>query len=187
MGVNIEIKARVHDLHQLRRMVEALSDSPAAVILQEDTFFSMPQGRLKLRVLAPDRGELIYYERENIAGPKRSTYHLVTTSDPGSLSALLTTALGLRGVVRKQRWLYKVGNTRIHLDAVDGLGLFLELEVVLTAGQTSTDGAAVAQGLLRQLGVVQADLIEVAYIDLLEKHRRDHLDSVGCGRTPSTE
>jgi predicted adenylyl cyclase CyaB len=111
----------------------------------------------------------------------------VTTSDPGSLSALLTAALGLRGVVRKQRWLYKVGNTRIHLDAVDGLGLFLELEVVLTAGQTSTDGAAVAQGLLRQLGVVQADLIEVAYIDLLEKHRRDHLDSVGCGRTPSTE
>jgi adenylate cyclase class IV len=59
MGVNIEIKARINDLNRLRRRVEELSDAPCEVIIQEDTFFQTPRGRLKLRVLALDRGELI--------------------------------------------------------------------------------------------------------------------------------
>ena len=168
MGVNIEIKARVRDLEGLLKRAEALSYTPCNVIVQEDTFFFAPQGRLKLRVLAPDRGELIFYVREDAAGPKRSSYLLFSTTDPVSLGAVLEAGLGVRGVVRKQRSLYQVGETRIHLDEVEGLGSFMELEVVLSSGQSEREGKAIAARLMAELGIKETDLVEGAYIDLLQ-------------------
>ena len=170
MATNIEIKAKVKDFDGLVRRVEALSDTPGVMLKQEDTFFNTPNGRLKLRVLAPDHGELIYYARDNASGPKRSDYVISTTQEPDTLKAVLAAAWGIRGVVRKQRLLYKVGNTRIHLDAVEGLGTFMELEVVLTAGQTEPQGFATAVELMARLGIADTDLVDVAYIDLLD-HR----------------
>ena len=172
MAVNIEVKARVRDTDRLRRTVEELSDTPRTVIHQEDTFFHTPRGRLKLRVLAPNSGELIYYQRADSSGPKPSNYLIAATNDPDSLKALLVSCLGVRGVVRKQRLLYHVGNTRIHLDEVEGLGAFVELEVVLGPGQSEEEGQAVADELMAKLGIEESDLIEGAYIDLLEHNDR---------------
>ena len=169
MRINIEIKARIRNIEGLRKRAEALSDSPCRVISQDDTFFCTPQGRLKLRKLGPDRGELIYYVREDAAGPKRSNYLLCSTTDPVSLGAVLEAALGVRGVVRKQRALYQVGETRIHLDEVEGLGSFMELEVVLSSGQSEDEGQAIAAELMAQLGIEETDLVEGAYIDLLQR------------------
>jgi predicted adenylyl cyclase CyaB len=168
MPVNIEIKARVHDLQALQGRAEALSDEPVVVIPQEDTFFNVPKGRLKLRQLTPDHGQLVYYERRNDAGPKRSHYLLAATAEPEALKAALTAALGVRGVVRKTRYLYTTGQTRIHLDRVESLGDFMELEVVLRTGQTDAEGQAIARKLMERLEVREADLIEGAYMDLLE-------------------
>jgi predicted adenylyl cyclase CyaB len=168
MATNLEIKARIRDFDKVRGLVEQLSDRPCEMIQQEDTFFYTSNGRLKLRTLAPDRGELIYYKRENSSGPRQSHYLKSTTTNPNSLKAVLSAALGVRGVVRKQRLLYKVGNTRIHLDEVNGLGSFLELEVVLSPGQTTEQGEATASELMMKLGIQKADLVDVAYIDLLE-------------------
>ena len=171
MAANIEIKARVKDLDGLARRAEALSDAPTVTLEQEDTFFNTPGGRLKLRVLAPDHGELIYYTRDDATGPKRSDYLISTTTEPEALKTVLSAAWGIRGVVRKQRLLYKVGNTRIHLDTVEGLGTFMELEVVLTAGQSEQQGFATAVELMARLGIADADLVDVAYIDLLDQRR----------------
>jgi len=172
MATNIEIKARLSDLEATRSLAEALSDIAVELILQEDTFFhtlqGRPQGRLKLRVLAPDHGQLIYYERQDAAGPKRSDYLISVTSEPETLKAALAAAYGIRGLVRKQRWLYWVGNTRIHLDQVEGLGSFLELEVVLQPGASPEQGERIALGLMEKLGVKESELIEEAYIDLLD-------------------
>ena len=168
MATNIEIKVRIKDLSKLRGLVEELSDAPCEMIPQEDTFFYTPNGRLKLRIFAPDCGQLIYYEREIYSGAKQSNYLIFTTIDPNSLKAVLSASLGIRGVVRKQRWLYKVGNTRIHLDEVDGLGSFLELEVVLSPGQTAEQGETTALKLMMKLGIEKSNLVEAAYIDLLE-------------------
>ena len=170
MPANIEIKARVRDFPDLRKRAEALSDTPVQVIPQEDTFFNAPRGRLKLRQLGPQHGQLVYYERDDAAGPKRSDYLLAETSDPSALKAALTAALGVRGVVRKTRYLYMVGQTRLHLDEVEGLGQFMELEVVMRPGQDDAEGQAIAHDLMTRLGVVEADLLEGAYMDLLEKH-----------------
>ena len=168
MARNIEIKARVPDPVTLRRRAAALTDTPAELIPQEDTFFNVPQGRLKLRVIAPDHGQLIYYRRPDTAGPKQSDYHISVTVEPQTLKNILARSLGVRGVVNKQRWLYHVGPSRIHLDQVEGLGSFMELEVVLQAGQSPAEGQAIAADLMAKLGIQERDLIEGAYIDLLE-------------------
>ena len=168
MATNIEIKARVRDIAAVRAVAERLSELPCTVLSQEDTFFYTPQGRLKLRVLGPDRGQLIYYERADAAGPKRSEYFVAPTDDPASLRAVLAPCLGVRGVVRKRRSLYRVGNARVHLDEVEGLGSFLELEVMLGPGQNEEEGQAIAQELMSRLGIQECDLIEGAYMDLLE-------------------
>jgi len=169
MPANIEIKARVRDFPALRKRAEALADGPVEVISQEDTFFNAPHGRLKLRQLAPARGQLVYYERSDSAGPKRSEYFIAETADPPALKAALSAALGVRGVVRKTRTLYMVGQTRLHLDEVEGLGQFMELEVVLRPGQTDMEGQSIADDLMVKLGIEQGDLLEGAYMDLLEK------------------
>jgi len=165
--VNVEIKARVRDLSRLQHLVESLSDGPCTVLRQEDTVFNTPRGRLKLRVISPRRGELIYYEREDVTGPRRSTYVITHTDDPGSLKSALAAALGIRGVVRKERRLYRTGQTRIHLDEVEGLGSFIELEVVLNAGESSDGGVRMAEELKAHLGIDDDDLVKEAYIDLL--------------------
>jgi adenylate cyclase len=144
-----------------------LSDSPCEEIAQEDTFFPTPTGRLKLRVLGPDRGELIFYQRPDSADPKPSHYRLATVKDPASLGAVLAAALGVRGVVRKRRRLYLIGRTRVHLDQVEDLGDFIELEVVLGAGEAVSRGEAVAAELMDRLGIAGADLVRGAYLDLL--------------------
>jgi predicted adenylyl cyclase CyaB len=138
------------------------------VIPQEDTFFNTVQGRLKLRVLSLRKGQLIYYTRPDQEGPKRSDYHISHTSDPENLKRVLELAYGIRGEVKKTRYLYLAGQTRIHLDDVEGLGQFMELEVVMGEGQSDAEGQAIAEGLLASLGVERSDLLEGAYMDLME-------------------
>ncbi len=168
MPANIEIKAYARNFEEIRRRAEALSDQPVEVLPQEDMFFNTPQGRLKLRVLSANNGQLIYYTRPNQEGPKRSDYQIYLTSDPENLKRVLELAYGRRGIVRKRRYLYLVGQTRVHLDDVEGLGQFMELEVVLREGQSDADGQAVAEELMASLGVEKNELIEGAYMDLLE-------------------
>ena len=168
MPSNIEIKARVRNFDEIRRRAEDLSDSPVEVIPQEDTFFNTPHGRLKLRLLAEDRAQLIYYTRPDQEGPKRSDYHISHSSDPANLKRVLELAYGIRGVVRKTRYLYLVGQTRVHLDDVEGLGQFMELEVVMQEKQSDAEGQAIAEALMASLGVAKTDLLEGAYMDLLE-------------------
>jgi len=168
MATNIEIKAKIRDFDQLKQRVEQISDTPVEVIFQTDTFYHTSTGRLKLRQLA-DHGQLIYYERADVSGPKQSNYFISRTNEPASLAEVLSLALGVRGVVRKQRLLYWVGKTRIHLDQVEGLGNFLELEVVLDEDDTLEEGERIAAKLMQTLGIEEADLVEGAYMDLLDQ------------------
>jgi len=169
MPANIEIKAQARDFADIKSRAEKISDTPVEIIPQEDTFFNVPQGRLKLRVLAPDNAQLIFYTRPDQEGPKRSDYHIAHTSDPENLKRVLELAYGIHGVVKKIRYLYLVGQTRVHLDDVQGLGQFMELEVVMREGQGDAEGQGIAEDLMASLGVERSDLLEGAYMDLLEK------------------
>ena len=164
---NIEIKARVASLNAVEARAAALADSGPTDIGQDDTFFACPAGRLKLRELAPDHGELIHYDRPDQGGPKLSRYVIAPTSNPAALREALARAWGVTGRVRKHRRLYLAGRTRIHLDRVEGLGDFVELEVVLGPEDDLAGGEAEARRIMDALGVAEADLVEGAYVDLL--------------------
>jgi predicted adenylyl cyclase CyaB len=167
MPRNVEIKARASDLEAIARRTEALAGAPPGVLDQEDTFFPVERGRLKLRRIDAHRGELIFYERPDAAGPKTSDYDVAPVSEPDRLTAVLAAALGVAGVVRKRRRVYIVGQTRVHLDEVEGLGAFMELEVVLRADQSAAEGARIARDLMSKLGVGEDDLVAGAYVDLV--------------------
>jgi adenylate cyclase class IV len=167
MARNVEVKLRLADRAAVEARAAALADHGPELILQDDTFFDARHGRLKLREFADGRGELIAYERADATGPKLSDYTIAPVAEPAALRTALTRALGAAGRVVKRRVLFLAGPTRIHLDAVDGLGDFLELEVVLRDDQPAEDGEAVARDLLSRLGLADAERIAGAYVDLL--------------------
>jgi predicted adenylyl cyclase CyaB len=169
MARNIEIKARIASVQQLLPRAEALAGQAPTEIRQDDTFFRCPNGRLKLRAFSAERGELIFYRRANQQGPKESFYLLSPTTSPDTLREALTLAWGQVGRVRKRRLLLLVGRTRVHLDEVDGLGDFMELEVVLRDDEPADAGIQEAHALMAQLGIEPSALVEGAYLDLLAR------------------
>ena len=169
MERNVEIKARIPSVDLLLPVVAALADRRPVELSQDDTFFACPRGRLKLRVNSETEGELIFYQRADIAGPKESSYVIAPTSAPDTLRAALSLAYGQIGRVRKQRTLFLMGRTRIHLDRVEDLGDFLELEIVLERDESVQAGAALAEELLVKLGISPEQLVKEAYLDLILK------------------
>jgi len=164
---NIEIKARSSDVASQQRIASRLADSAPVLLEQEDTFFHVPRGRLKLRAFGDGTGELIEYERVDSPEAKQSTYIRSPVYEPHSLKAALAAALGVRAVLKKRRMLFLTDQTRIHLDEVEGLGWFVELEVVLGPDQSETEGRAIADRLMSELGIQASDLVAGAYVDLL--------------------
>ncbi|MGY3944438.1 class IV adenylate cyclase [Aeromonas tecta] len=167
MPRNIEIKARIAQVDALIPRVAAIADRGPVEIAQDDTFFRCDAGRLKLRTLSPSAGELIFYRRADQQGPKESFYHLTPTTEPDRLRETLGLAWGQIGRVQKTRILFMVGRTRVHLDRVQELGHFLELEVVLEDDELLEVGIEEAHGIMACLSVAPSQLIEGAYLDLL--------------------
>lgn len=170
MSANLEIKAPVPDPVAFRVRAEGLATEIVGIDDQVDTYFRVPSGRLKLRESSLLGGQLVPYMRPNDDGPRRADYQLLPVDDPAGLKALLTEMLGLHCVVKKRREIWLVDNVRIHLDAVEGLGAFMELEAAF-------DGSPAAEAeqqkkvayLMKELGVAEGDLIATSYEALLEK------------------
>ena len=168
MARNIEIKARVRDHTALEGRLATLPVRQRQELRQWDSFFHVSTGRLKLRDFGDGSAELICYERDDRAEARLSTYDRVNVPEAQAMRRLLNRALGTRGNVRKNRTVLLVGRTRIHLDVVEELGAFLEIEVVLDDTETIAEGQAEMQRLMAYLDVRPDDLIAGAYIDLME-------------------
>lgn len=168
MARNVEIKARVNNRNALLQKILTLTNQQPEILEQTDTFFNTPQGRLKLREFSDRPAELIYYERPDGSAPKTSNYSRCPVNNTAQLKQTLAQAWGVRGVVEKNRWLYIIGQTRVHVDQVKNLGHFMELEVVMRDEQTIDEGTAIARELLKQLEIKDNTLLARAYIDMLE-------------------
>lgn len=166
MPRNVEIKARVDGLADVEHRARAFATEGPVDLVQDDTFFACANGRLKLREFADGSGELIHYLRADEAGPKASDYLITAIAAPHALRETLSRALGTVGRVRKARRLYIADRTRIHLDQVEDLGSFVELEVVLREGETTESGNAVARHIMALLGIAESQLVRGAYVDL---------------------
>jgi predicted adenylyl cyclase CyaB len=169
MARNVEIKARIENIEPVTVKVAGMADKGPIEIYQDDTFFACPNGRMKLRTFSDNTGELIFYQRPNQSGPKESVYSIAPITSPDKTREVLSRGYGQTGRVRKQRTLFLIGRTRVHLDRVEGLGNFIELEVVLADKEPTENGVLVANELLHKLGIPSDHLIEGAYVDLLNK------------------
>ncbi|MEL7499806.1 MAG: class IV adenylate cyclase [Planctomycetota bacterium] len=175
MAQNIEIKARLtqEQFDLIDEKGRELTESWPEVLRQKDTFFESKSGRLKLREFFDQDGnptsiaELIHYHRPDQDGPKLSKYSRIEIEQASELREALAGANGVISVVEKCRQLYLLEQTRVHLDDVKSLGLFLELEVVLEQGQTTDDGTQIARHWMEEFGVTDEMLVDRAYIDLL--------------------
>ena len=165
---NIEIKAVAGNFSRQQKIAESLSGKPPQILRQEDYYFNISKGRLKLRVLSISKGELIYYERPDEPGPKISDYQIYETNTPNKLIEVLDSSYGIRNIVRKTRHLYIYKRTRIHMDFVDNLGEFVELEVIMGRHDNHLSGKEEARSLIKRLEIEEGDFVSCSYIDLLE-------------------
>ncbi len=167
MPINVEIKARCSDLKALRTILQSKNADFRGTDHQVDTYFRVPFGRLKLRE-GNIENCLIFYSRENKAGPKESRVMLLETKPHSKLKEILAGALGVEVVVDKVREIYFRDNVKFHLDTVEGLGTFVEIEAI------DRDGTIGQEKLLQQcqyftdlFRIPQNDLVSGSYSDLV--------------------
>ena len=166
--LNIEFKARCDNLEKVRALLEADGARFVGEDHQVDTYFRVPKGRLKLRQGTIEQA-LIYYERPDQPGPKASDVHLAPVAGGEALRMLLAAALGIRVVVDKRRAIYVADNVKIHLDRVEGLGTFVEVEAIDQRGDRDRARLeAQCRHYLERFAIAEADLVDASYSDLLE-------------------
>lgn len=110
---------------------------------------------------------MVQYDRPDTEGAKLSCFKILQVTEPELLNTILTESIGTKGIVKKTRTLFWYNNTRIHLDKVENLGNFFELEVCLQSGQTVDEGTKIANELVDIFKIEPKDLIAGAYLDLL--------------------
>ncbi|HXG19718.1 MAG TPA: class IV adenylate cyclase [Methylomirabilota bacterium] len=165
--LTIEIKARCADPQRIRDILHAHNAEFRGVDRQIDTYFNTVQGRLKLRE-GRIENTLIYYEREDLAGPKPSHVFLFPLPSSSPLKTMLTAALGVLVVVEKQREIYFIDNVKFHIDNVSGLGVFVEIEAIDESGTIGEEKLLrQCNQWLRLFQIAPHELIAVSYSDLL--------------------
>lgn len=169
---NIEIKARLRDRAALLEVLAELGAARISSLAQVDTYFTVPAGRLKLRQTPGEPDVLIFYRRDNRSEPKLSDYHLAAIAPEQNLAGMLAAALGVRVVVRKQRELWRWHNVRVHLDEVEGLGAFLELEAQVDGANDESLCQRRTRELMAAFGLAPSELIAGSYADLLIDNRK---------------
>lgn len=169
MPINVEIKAITNRTAQIRDLLTAHKAEYKGTDQQEDTYFAVPEGRLKLR-LGNVEQNLIYYVRPDQAGPKRSDVYLYQPNAAAgeSLKTVLTASLGVKKIVRKVREIYYIDNVKFHLDQVDGLGTFVEIEAIDQDGSRGeAELLSQCQHYMALFGIEEKDLLQQSYSDML--------------------
>lgn len=164
---NVETKARIDDLERVRSLALDLGALDRGARRDTDVYFHVARGRLKLRVSdGVPGGTLIAYQRPDQIESRISDYRLVTVPDVAAMREALSETLGVLVTLRKTRRVLLYGATRIHLDEIDDLGTFVELETVL-GDQSPAEADAEHRFLRERLGLDAAEIVPVSYSDLL--------------------
>jgi len=165
--LNIEIKAKCADADAIRQILQDRQADFKGTDHQIDTYFNVPKGRLKLRE-GNIENSLIFYQRSNVAGPKQSDIVITQTKPKSDLKNVLVTALGVKVVVDKRREIYFIENVKFHLDTVQGLSSFVEIEAIDDDGTIGKEKLlAQCQKYLELFGIKDSDLEAGSYSDLL--------------------
>lgn len=165
--INIEIKARTTNTDKIRHFLKRENAEYKGTDLQTDTYFNSSTGRLKLRE-GNIENALIFYDRANISGIKQSDFDLMPVQEGPRLKLILTKAMGIKVIVKKSREIYYIGNVKFHLDILDGLGTFVEIEATNMKNDLSiSELREQCAYYMRAFGVTDEDLISHSYSDML--------------------
>lgn len=162
---NIEIKIRLRDFAAVRAKLKELGARPCGTLVQRDTYFSCPDGRLKLREFPGKPAQLIHYRRPETRASRLSSFHILRIDQPRPFAAFMGRVMPVLVVVSKKRVLYYVESARIHLDEVSGLGRFLEIESEVKKSRPAA--RALMARLMREFGINSRDCLRKSYSDLL--------------------
>ncbi len=164
----MEIKARHGDKERIRKVLNSRGARFLGTDRQVDTYFRVPKGRLKYRESKVAGNCLVYYEREDTAGPKESRL-INIDNPPPETKALLEESLGVLVVVEKEREIYFIDNVKFHIDRIEGLGDFVEIEAICKDGMSIQKETLLAQvnEYMGLFGIRKENLIECSYSDLL--------------------
>ena len=165
--INVEIKAVCSDPGRIMDLLRQMNAEFKGRDHQVDTYFKVTKGRLKLRE-GDIENNLIYYERPDMEGPKTSRCILLGTMAGDELKEILTEAMGVKVVVEKIREIYFIGNIKIHVDEVGGLGTFVEIEAQGSGDEYSEEQLLLQCNMLKeQMGIGEEDLLHYSYSDMI--------------------
>jgi len=166
---NLELKAVAGDPARLRAVLRTLEARREPRPLdQADWYFVVPRGRLKLRQRKGERtAELIFYVRPDTNQARTSEYQKLPAADAAGMLRLLRAMFAPDVCVRKRRDLWLIGETRVHLDRVERLGSFVEIEVPFS--RDAAQARRVMRTLIERLGIAPGDVLACSYADLLAR------------------
>jgi len=165
--LNVEIKAKSNNQAEIREILQAKEAIFKGIDSQKDTYFRVLHGRLKLRE-GNIENNLIHYVRPNQAGPKQSEITLFKSNPDSTLKSILSKSNGVLTVVEKKREIYFIENVKIHLDSVEGLGTFVEIEAIDRDGSIGEEKLLVqCEYYLKLFGIDRNSLISNSYSDLM--------------------
>jgi len=164
---NLEIKARTDNADHVRRKLYEHGADYRGKDHQIDTYFEIKSGRLKIREGNIEKS-LIYYERENIADPKGSKVLLYNTERVDELKHILLRVLDVKVIVDKIREIYFIENVKFHIDTVNSLGEFIEIEIINTDDTININRMReLCHFYMREFNILEKHLIHVSYSDLI--------------------
>ena len=164
---NVELKATDPDPARSLAVCLELGAADEGTLIQRDTYFRVPEGRLKLREQEPGGAVLIQYRRDDRPEARESRYRLIEVADAEAARTALDEALGTLAVVEKERRLLLWEGVRIHLDSVKGLGSFVELEGVAPEGSDLSGEQDRVARLGEALGIDDSRILSDSYSDLV--------------------
>ncbi len=167
MPTNLEIKAKCPSLIHARNVSRTIGARFGGLLKQTDTYFKVKQGRLKLREIDGKKLELIYYHRNNTRGNRYSDYTVLELPKKQAAKRIFDSLFEAAVIVKKRRELYLYKNSRIHIDSVEGLGGYIEFEVVVVRGKRQAQ--KLMAFLREEFDVDPSSLIGVSYSDMLLK------------------
>ncbi len=163
----VEIKAQCANPNHIRNILKEKGADSKGIDHQIDTYFNVPKGRLKLREGNIEL-TLIHYHRPNQSGPKLSEVSLYKPKADPALKAVLTSALGVLTVVDKKREIYFIENVKFHIDEVQELGSFMEIEAIDEEDKfTKEELLSQCQHYMALFGIQEGHLIDRSYSDLI--------------------
>ncbi|GAB4550229.1 MAG: hypothetical protein Tsb0013_11840 [Phycisphaerales bacterium] len=163
MPVNVEYKARLIDRPRAEAICDAHADSAPSILHQRDTYFQAASGRLKLREEIRDGvaqpAKLITYHRPDHGDSRQSDY-TVELDAPRPDSAVIA-------VVEKVRRFSMIGQVRVHIDTVEGVGDCIEFESLVNDRQDPERAHDALRTLLDVFAPVMGAPIGGSYAELV--------------------